>query len=107
RLRDVPEVWRLLPIGVQLDVMTLCPALFLPAALVLLWPARARRVLGVVLAAYLGVAAGVMALLEAATPPFISEYDSRPNRIFVDYLDYPREVIPTVLAEHTLAVVIG
>lgn len=30
--------------------------------------------------------------LELATPPFLSEYDMRPNRLFVEYLEYPREV---------------
>ncbi len=30
--------------------------------------------------------------LEAATPGFITEYDVRPNRIFVEYLKYPNEV---------------
>lgn len=31
-------------------------------------------------------------LLEFATPQFLYEYDSRPNRLFVEYLVYPREV---------------
>ena len=30
--------------------------------------------------------------LEAATPGFIAEYDVRPNRLFVEYLKYPKEV---------------
>ena len=30
--------------------------------------------------------------MEFASPQFISEYDSRPNRIFIEYLIYPREV---------------
>ncbi len=30
--------------------------------------------------------------LEMATPGFISEYDVRPNRLFVEYLKYPKEV---------------
>ena len=30
--------------------------------------------------------------LELATPAFLSEYDMRPNRLFVEYLAYPREV---------------
>lgn len=107
RLRAVPGFWRLVPVGVQLDVMTLGPALFLPAALVLLWPARGRRLLGALLGAYFAVVAGTMVLIEAATPPFLVEYDSRPNRVFVDYLAYPREVGPTVLADHTLAVVLA
>ncbi|HET6586276.1 MAG TPA: sulfatase-like hydrolase/transferase, partial [Oleiagrimonas sp.] len=34
----------------------------------------------------------VLILLEIATPQFIIEYDSRPNRLFVAYLGSPREV---------------
>lgn len=35
----------------------------------------------------------LLVFLEAATPGFISEYDVRPNRLFVEYLKYPQEVI--------------
>lgn len=31
-------------------------------------------------------------LLEFASPQFLYEYDSRPNRLFIEYLVYPREV---------------
>ena len=34
----------------------------------------------------------LLVFLEAATPGFIAEYNSRPNRIFVEYLKYPNEV---------------
>lgn len=34
----------------------------------------------------------LLALLEASTPQFIDEYDTRPNRLYVDYLKHPREV---------------
>jgi len=42
------------------------------------------------------VVASIMLLvfMEAATPGFIGEYDSRPNRLFVEYLKYPAEVVP-------------
>lgn len=44
--------------------------------------------------------------MEVATPTFIAEYDTRPNRLFIEYLNYPREVIsmlwegylPTIIA---------
>src|SRR4029453_8354032 len=49
----------------------------------------------------------LMAMLEIATPGFLAEYDSRPNRIFVDYLAYPREVLPTVWGERPLTLVLG
>jgi phosphoglycerol transferase MdoB-like AlkP superfamily enzyme len=34
----------------------------------------------------------LLVLLEAASPGFISEYDTRPNRLFLEYLKYPTEV---------------
>lgn len=34
----------------------------------------------------------LMVLLEASTPQFIDEYDTRPNRLYVEYLKHPREV---------------
>lgn len=39
------------------------------------------------------VAIVLLVFLEAATPGFINEYDVRPNRIFVEYLKYPHEVV--------------
>src|SRR6185436_12846854 len=44
---------------------------------------------------------------EVATPGFLAEYDSRPNRVFLDYLAFPREVIPTVWAAQRGAVLVG
>ncbi len=34
----------------------------------------------------------VFLLLEVSSPTFITEYDTRPNRLFVEYLKYPDEV---------------
>ena len=34
-----------------------------------------------------------MVFLELATPQFLIEFDSRPNRLFIEYLQYPREVL--------------
>jgi phosphoglycerol transferase MdoB-like AlkP superfamily enzyme len=39
------------------------------------------------------IAIVLLVFLEAATPGFIMEYDVRPNRIFVEYLKYPHEVM--------------
>ena len=32
--------------------------------------------------------------LEMATPGFIVEYGTRPNRLFIEYLKYPQEILP-------------
>ncbi len=34
--------------------------------------------------------------IELATPTFIAQYDVRPNRLFIEYLKYPREVLATL-----------
>lgn len=38
------------------------------------------------------VAIVIIALLEISTPTFITQYDLRPNRLFIEYLAYPKEV---------------
>lgn len=38
----------------------------------------------------------LISFMEASTPAFISQYDLRPNRLFVEYLRYPKEVFATL-----------
>ncbi len=47
-------------------------------------------------------------LLEAVTPGFMAEYNTRPNRLLVEYLKYPHEVLPMLwngFRIHVIAVV--
>ena len=44
--------------------------------------------------------------MEAATPAFINEYNLRPNRLFVEYLIYPKEVFSMLIEGHKLTLVI-
>lgn len=107
RLSGVRGVWWLVPTGLRLDVMTLCPLLLPVAVATLVWPARDRRALAALVAGYLAAASAVMMFFEAATPAFLAEYDTRPNGLFLDYLAFPREVVPTVWAEERGSVVVG
>jgi phosphoglycerol transferase MdoB-like AlkP superfamily enzyme len=71
------------------------------------------RVGGRLLRWYMMAALGLVLFLELATPSFIAEYDSRPNRLFFEYLIYPREVGRTLLAGYgdqllaAVAVIVG
>ena len=38
----------------------------------------------------------LLVFLELATPTFIVQYDLRPNRLFIEYLNYPKEVFATL-----------
>jgi phosphoglycerol transferase MdoB-like AlkP superfamily enzyme len=107
RVRNVPGAWWLVPIGVRLDLMALAPAMFAPTAAVLAWPDRGRAVLARLVAGYLAAVAAAMTFFEASTPPFLRQYDSRPNQIFLEYLRWPREIVPTVWSEERGAVVVG
>jgi phosphoglycerol transferase MdoB-like AlkP superfamily enzyme len=49
---------------------------------------------------YLVAVFGLALFLELATPSFINQYDSRPNRIFFEYLIYPKEVGSTLIAAY-------
>lgn len=79
--------------GLRSDLITL--SLF-AAPMVLLLPlfaiARRTQWWSYLCTAWLSVSLILIALLEFATPQFLYEYDSRPNRLFIEYLVYPREV---------------
>ncbi len=74
---------------IQLSLLALIPLLLAPVlAVKQLFKAWQKFT-------YIWVIAVIVLLvfLEAATPGFIAEYDVRPNRLFVEYLKYPQEVI--------------
>ncbi len=45
--------------------------------------------------------------MELASPQFIMQFDTRPNRLFIEYLSYPTEVIATLWNGFRIAVILG
>ncbi|MGE0582273.1 MAG: LTA synthase family protein [Steroidobacteraceae bacterium] len=91
---DATGSWgRMLLQGLRNDLMTLA---LVAAPVILLLPlfALAGRVSAWLRLCRAWLAIGLVAILflEFATPQFLLEYDGRPNRLFVEYLAYPREV---------------
>lgn len=80
--------------GIRVDIIQLCLLSIVP---VILAPILATRHLFNFWRkfTYIWVISAIVLLvfLEAATPGFIAEYDVRPNRLFVEYLKYPNEVL--------------
>lgn len=88
--------------GLRFDIILL-GLIFGPVALLKPWlhtHAILRRVGRWVVPAYVGVVTSFAFFVEASTASFIVEFDSRPNYLFVEYLQYPREIFATVWAEH-------
>ena len=45
--------------------------------------------------------------MELSTPQFVMQYDVRPNRLFVEYLSYPAEVMSTLWHGFRIALILG
>lgn len=80
--------------GLRFDLVSLGYLLAIPAALTPLmnsfdavaesWMRMLKWLLTAIIALFL--------FMEVVTPPFIQEYDIRPNFLFLEYLKYPKEV---------------
>ncbi|HKE96495.1 MAG TPA: hypothetical protein VKB34_19455, partial [Povalibacter sp.] len=93
RVDVTDSLWLMLLQGVRNDLMTvaICAA---PAALVLPVFVATRRInlWTRMVSGWLAACLIAILFLEFATPQFLLEYDTRPNRLFVEYLVYPQEV---------------
>lgn len=95
--------------GLRIDVLTLCYAVAPALLLSLVFGGRhlVGRGVGRLVALYLTAIATALVFMEVATPSFIAEYDSRPNRLFIEYLVYPEEVTSMLLGGYKVAVAVA
>ena len=93
--------------GFRIDVSTVCYA-FAPAllALFVIKLLHAGRILWPVVRVYLIAISVVIVFFELITPTFILEYDLRPNRLFIDYLIYPKEVLSMLFGGYKIEIVV-
>lgn len=90
--------------GLRIDVVSLCYLFGVPALCsVFLSENRYWRAL---LRVWLTVGSVFILFMELATPAFIETYDFRPNRLFIEYLLYPKEVFSMLANGHLAAVLI-
>lgn len=90
RVQAVGGLWPILLGGLRIDVSLLAMLCAWP---LLVSPWLGHRALPTRLTAYwYRLWWLALVLMEVATPQFIIEYDTRPNRLFVVYLTSPREV---------------
>lgn len=87
--------------GVRMDIVALCYLFGVPALLTTLF--HSNKVWVKILRLWLTLGSVFIIFMEIATPTFIETYDYRPNRLFIEYLIYPKEVF-SMLAEGHLCV---
>ncbi|WP_266140721.1 LTA synthase family protein [Parapusillimonas sp. JC17] len=97
-------MWPILRGGLRIDahLIALCVA---PALITAPW-FSGSSVAAAINGVWLRVAWILICLLELSTPLFIVEYDTRPNRLYVDYLKHPREVFGMIWKGYKSATVI-
>ena len=90
RVQAAGGLWPVMLGGVRID---LCLLAMLSAFPLLLSPWLGHRAMPTrITAGWYRLWWLVLVLMEVCTPQFITEYDIRPNRLFVEYLNSPREV---------------
>lgn len=108
----VTEVGMLAPVflqGLRFDLVLLGLALVVPALAfpVLASSDRMLPVWRVLLRIYLPAILVLAVFMELSTPSFINQFDSRPNFLFVEYLEYPKEVASTLWTAYKLPLIIA
>ncbi|MDH1503801.1 LTA synthase family protein [Aeromonas caviae] len=86
--------------GIRVDVATLCWVWGVPAVLtqLLAGPHAPGQLWMQLIRIWLTLGLWLMLFLEISTPAFVTEYGVRPNRLYVEYLIYPKEVLSMLWA---------
>ncbi len=93
--------------GIRVDIIQLS-LLSLPLVLLAPFLASLKWTLWRRLSAFwVTLSYALLTFLEAASPTFIAEYGVRPNRLFVEYLKYPGEILPMLWNGFRLPLVAG
>ena len=107
RLPNINTLFTILFNGSRIDLSTaayllILPALFHPFIIMSRFNSQWQTILKVWFVASLTL----LLFFELATPAFINEYELRPNRLFIEYLVYPKEVASMMLNGHLIAIVL-
>lgn len=109
RIDSLNDLIYILGQGLRVDIATLCWLFILPALFSTFMPLTGKmgecwkRILRI----WMVLGLWVLVYMELATAPFIQEYDLRPNRLFVEYLIYPKEVLSMLWTGYKLELFIG
>ena len=82
---------------IQVGYFTLIPMLVLLPLIAILHKPAAQRWWRRLLTLWVLFCTLILWFMEVSTPAFLAQYDTRPNRLFFEYLAYPKEVFSTLI----------
>jgi phosphoglycerol transferase MdoB-like AlkP superfamily enzyme len=101
-------VWQILGQGVRADLIMLGYLIAVPLVLSpLLAHQKTLKLWKNVTVVWGTFALIFIVFMELSTPQFVMQYDVRPNRLFIEYLSYPAEVMSTLWHGFRIALVLG
>jgi len=106
RVVENPNYGQLFLIGLRFDLILMSYIAFLPAVLISLLPDSVLQYIKKFFNIYFIFFLFLFLLMELSTLDFINQYDTRPNRLFLDYLIYPKEVVGTLLKSYLPSLII-
>ena len=106
RVVETQDYWYIFPIGLRMDLILLSYLSFLPAILITFIPNNGVKYLNKFLPFYSILFLFLILFVEMATPDFVRQYDTRPNKVFLDYLIYPKEVVGMLLKSYLTSIII-
>ncbi|KAA3639580.1 MAG: LTA synthase family protein [Proteobacteria bacterium] len=95
RLSSFNQLWFIFVGGLRIDLSLLLQLAVIPLLGLILVQVftTSGRFYGRFMRHYYPLALALMVFMELATPTFILEYDTRPDRLFIEYLVSPKEVL--------------
>ncbi len=94
RVVDLHTLVHVLLVGIRMDTVLLCMVTVVPVLITLLLPTlvTGSKYYQLFIRVFLCIWATLIVLMELTTPTYIAFFDTRPGRIFFEYLIHPREV---------------
>lgn len=104
RLSDISLFESLLTFiyGVRLDIIVISVILLIPVLAVTIFPPKISNFVAKFLKFYTLVWLMLLVYVENASIPFFAQYDARPNYLFVEYLEYPQEVLSLMFKDYKI-----
>lgn len=107
RVTQTPDYWMIFPIGLRMDIILLSYISFLPTFLLAVLPDNFLQKIKKFFSFYFLFFLFLVFFMELASYDFIKEYDTRPNKLFIDYLIYPKEVVGTLVKSYMTSMIIS
>ena len=108
RIDSAADWITILGFGLRIDIVSISYIIGIPAVISLLISGipYVNRIWDFLTRIWLTCTFVLLIFMEVSTPAFIEEYSLRPNRLFVEYLLYPKEVFSMLIEGHKVTLLI-